>query len=154
MGRPPCCRRIAANPVATVFRPAGVPPCESEEIVLALDEFEAVRLADLVGLYQEQAAERMGVSRPTFSRIIDVAHRKIAEALVRGLALRIEGGPVSTTGAAHTHCPRCERSWLGPDVCPRCRGGIVELPGAEAPPERESCGCPGGRRRRGSRQGI
>ena len=61
---------------------------------MALDEFEAMRLADLDGLYQEQAAGQMNVSRPTFSRIIDSAHRKMADALVHGKALRIEGGPV------------------------------------------------------------
>jgi uncharacterized protein len=65
---------------------------------MALDEFEAMRLADLEGLYQEQAAERMNVSRTTFSRIIDSAHRKMADALVHGKALRIEGGPVQVEG--------------------------------------------------------
>jgi uncharacterized protein len=69
-----------------------------EEVVMALDEFEAMRLADLDGLYQEQAAEQMKVSRPTFSRIIDAAHRKMADALVHGKALRIEGGPVEMEG--------------------------------------------------------
>jgi predicted DNA-binding protein (UPF0251 family) len=67
---------------------------ELEEVVMTLDEFEAMRLADLDGLYQEEAAEQMNVSRPTFSRIIDSAHRKIADALVHGKALRIKGGPV------------------------------------------------------------
>ena len=65
---------------------------------MALDEFEAMRLADLDGLYQEQAAEQMNVSRPTFSRIIDSAHRKMADALVHGKALRIKGGPVRMEG--------------------------------------------------------
>jgi predicted DNA-binding protein (UPF0251 family)/predicted Fe-Mo cluster-binding NifX family protein len=72
----------------------GIPMCELDEIIMTLDEFEASRLADLDGLYQELAAERMGVSRPTFSRIIDAARRKVADALVHGKALRIEGGPV------------------------------------------------------------
>lgn len=65
---------------------------------MTLDEFEAMRLADLDRLYQEQAAQQMNVSRPTFSRIIDSAHRKIADALVHGKALRIEGGPVQLQG--------------------------------------------------------
>lgn len=68
---------------------------------MTLDEFEAVRLADLGGLYQEEAAAQMKVSRPTFSRIVEAAHRKIADALVHGKALRIEGGPVRVTGH---HC--------------------------------------------------
>ena len=69
-----------------------------EEVVLSLDEFEAMRLADLDGLYQEQAADQMKVSRTTVSRIIDSAHRKIADAIVHGKALRIEGGPVQVAG--------------------------------------------------------
>jgi len=61
---------------------------------MTLDEFEAIRLADLDDLYQEQAAAKMNISRATFSRIVDSAHRKVAEALVNGKALRIEGGAV------------------------------------------------------------
>jgi len=71
---------------------------ELEEVVLSLDEFEALRLADLDGEYQEEAARRMGVSRPTFSRIVEVAHRKVADALVHGKVLRIEGGHVNVAG--------------------------------------------------------
>jgi uncharacterized protein len=92
--RPFCPRRIAGRPGASVFKPVGVPLRELDEVVLTLDEFEALRLADLNGLYQEQAAEQMEVSRPTFSRVVDSAHRKLADALVHGKALRIEGGPV------------------------------------------------------------
>ncbi len=94
MPRPFCPRRIAGRPAAPVFKPAGVLLQNLDEVVMALDEFEAVRLADFEGLYQEQAAERMGVSRPTFSRILESAHRKTADALLHGKALRIEGGPV------------------------------------------------------------
>ena len=94
MPRPFCRRRIAGRPPAPIFKPIGIPIVDLEEVVLSLDEFEAMRLADLDGLYQEQSAEQMNVSRPTFSRIIDAAHRKIADALVHGKALRIEGGPV------------------------------------------------------------
>jgi predicted DNA-binding protein (UPF0251 family) len=72
----------------------GVPISILEEIVLLMDEFEAIRLADLEGLYQEQAAERMNVSRQTFGRIVEAARRKVAKALSDGLALRIEGGEV------------------------------------------------------------
>lgn len=65
-----------------------------EEVCLGLDEFEALRQADLLGVYQVEAALVMGVSRATFARIIENARRKVAEALVSGKALRIEGGPV------------------------------------------------------------
>jgi uncharacterized protein len=98
MPRPFCCRLIAGKPAASVFKPTGIPMPELEMVVMSLDEFEAIRLADLVGLYQEQAAEQMGVSRPTFSRIVESAHRKVADALVHGKALRIEGGPVQREG--------------------------------------------------------
>ena len=65
-----------------------------EEINLTLDEFEAIRLADLEGLYQEDAAKRMGISRQTFGNIIDSAHKKIADAFLNGKAIRIEGGAI------------------------------------------------------------
>ena len=94
MPRPFCCRHISGRPAASVFKPCGFPMSEIDQVVMALDEFEAMRLADLDGLYQEQAAEQMKVSRSTFSRIIDSAHRKMADAIVHGKALRIEGGPV------------------------------------------------------------
>jgi len=63
-------------------------------VVLGLDEFEAIRLADLEGLYQEQAAEKLHVSRQTFGRIIESARKKVAQALIEGRPLQIEGGPV------------------------------------------------------------
>jgi predicted DNA-binding protein (UPF0251 family)/predicted Fe-Mo cluster-binding NifX family protein len=85
-------RRVAALPAISVFKPAGVPIRELEELSLTLDEFEALRLADHEGLYQEAAALRMGVSRQTFGRIVEAARGKVADALVNGKALRIEGG--------------------------------------------------------------
>ncbi|MFA7329738.1 MAG: DUF134 domain-containing protein [Candidatus Delongbacteria bacterium] len=97
MSRPPCRRRIAGQPAAALFKPQGLPLCELEQVAMTLDEFEALRLADLDGLYQEDAALRMGVSRATFGRILEAAHRKVADALVHGKALRIEGGPVTMT---------------------------------------------------------
>jgi predicted DNA-binding protein (UPF0251 family) len=91
-------RRIFGRPAAPVFKPIGIPVIELEEVVMRLDEFEAMRLADLGGLHQEHVAEQMNVSRTTVSRIIDSAHRKMADALVHGKALRIEGGPVQVAG--------------------------------------------------------
>ena len=98
MPRPFCHRRIAGRPAAPIFKPIGIPMLELEEVVMTLDEFEAIRLADLDGLYQEQAAAQMNVSRATFSRIIEAAHRKLADVLVHGKALRIEGGVVRVEG--------------------------------------------------------
>lgn len=94
MPRPSLPRRIGQRPQATYYKPAGVPLHRLREVVLGLDEIEALRLVDLEGLYQEAAAERMGVSRPTLSRILASAHRKVAEALVQGQALRVEGGAI------------------------------------------------------------
>jgi uncharacterized protein len=74
---------------AAYFKPRGIPMTELAEIVLEADEMEAVRLADLEGKYQEDAAVQMGISRATFSNIINRAHAGIAEALIKGKALRI-----------------------------------------------------------------
>jgi predicted DNA-binding protein (UPF0251 family) len=71
------------------FRPQGISEEDIVEIVLEVDEMEAIRLADLEGWYQEDAAARMKVSRATFSNTINRAHAKIAEALIRGKAIRI-----------------------------------------------------------------
>jgi predicted DNA-binding protein (UPF0251 family) len=76
------------------FKPAGVPLCDLEEVVVTLDEVEALRLADLNSLYQEQAGEQMKVSRATFARIVESARRKVADALIHGKALRLEGGTI------------------------------------------------------------
>lgn len=94
MARPFKNRQITAGPAATVYKPAGVPAGQLQWQTLALDELEAIRLADADGLAQEEIAERMGVSRPTVSRILIRARRTIAQALTRGDALQIEGGPV------------------------------------------------------------
>jgi hypothetical protein len=100
-------------PRCKVFKPAGVPACSLEEVILAVDELEAIRLADLQGLYQEQAAKQMNISRQTFGRIIESAHRKVAETLVEGKALRIEGGEIEMAGMRSCKCkrviPRCHR---------------------------------------------
>jgi len=87
-------RFIGHRPPVAVFKPAGVPARELEWVGLGLDEYEAVRLADYLGLNQEEVAERLGISRPTVSRILAEARRKVARAFVEGHALAIEGGPV------------------------------------------------------------
>jgi predicted DNA-binding protein (UPF0251 family) len=92
MARPFKRRLVAHEPGATYFKQRGIPMTELAEIVLGFDELEAVRLADLDGLYQEDAAEKMKVSRQTFGNIIHAAHAKIAEAIVNGKALKIDGG--------------------------------------------------------------
>lgn len=89
MPRPICPRRIDHHPPAHYFKPAGIPLRELEEVEIAHDELEAVRLADAEGLYRADAAARMQVSRQTFDRILRRARAKVAKALVHGHALRI-----------------------------------------------------------------
>ena len=98
MPRPISPREIDEPPEATWFKPTGIPMRELEEVVLTFDEIEALRLADAEGLYQEQVAEQMKVSRPTVGRILASARKKVAEALVQGKAIRMEGGSVQIRG--------------------------------------------------------
>ena len=95
MPRPCCLRHIDISPCAAYFKPAGIPARLLEEVVLTLDELESLRLADLEAMYQKEAAERMKISRSTFSRIVEAARRKVADALINGKVLRLEGGVVS-----------------------------------------------------------
>lgn len=94
MPRPCCSRIIARLPDVVYFKPAGIPLRDLAERVLPLDEFEALRLADVDGLPQLEAARLMGISRQTFSRILGRARHAVATSLTQGLALRIEGGKV------------------------------------------------------------
>ena len=92
MPRPSKCRRVAFLPEATYFKPAGIPLRVLEEVIVSVEEAEAIRLKDVEGLEQKQCAERMGISRPTFQRVLESARQKIADALLFGKAIRIEGG--------------------------------------------------------------
>ena len=94
MSRPRRCRRVGFPPKVTYFKPAGVRMIELEDSVLTVDEYEAVRLKDLLGLSQEEAAKKMNISQPTFHRLILSARKKISDAIVNGKAIRIEGGQV------------------------------------------------------------
>ncbi len=90
--RPKKTRWIRCEPQERCFRPRCKPLNKLNGVFLTLDEFEAVRLSDLEELKQEEAAKRMRISRPTFSRIISSAHRKIGDALVNIKVIKIEGG--------------------------------------------------------------
>ena len=92
MPRPRKMRFVQGPPVVTGFVPNRVPPWGWGEIVLPIEGLEAIRLSDFEGLDQETAAQRMNVSRQTFGRILGEARRIVAEALVMGKVLRIEGG--------------------------------------------------------------
>lgn len=90
--RPKKTRWIKCSPKERCFKPLCKPLNQAVSVHLSLDEFEAIRLACLEGLKQVDAAKKMKISRPTFSRIITSAHKKIADGLVNIKAIRIEGG--------------------------------------------------------------
>lgn len=95
MVRPKKCRFIYAEPDVVYFKPRGVPLVELKEVELTVEEFEAVRLSDLKELKQTSVAKKMGVSQPTLHRLLASAHKKIADALVNGRAIKIKGGTYS-----------------------------------------------------------
>lgn len=127
MSRPPKSRRVEFLPRLTYFKPAGVPLRELEEVELTVEELEAIRLKDVTGLEQEACAEKMGVSRPTYHRILASARSKIAEALVDGKAIRVEGGNFKVV-MRQFRCTRCAHEWelpcsqrrQGELLCPEC----------------------------------
>lgn len=89
MARPRLCRRIKFDPKVTYFKPQGVPMRFLEELDLDPDELEAIRLHDLGDCNQIKCAQKMKISSSTFQRILSSAHKKIAEALIKGKAIRI-----------------------------------------------------------------
>ena len=127
-GRPPRCRRVSFIPEATYFKPAGIPMRMLEEVCLSVDEAEAVRLKDLEGLEQEEGADKMGLSRPTFQRVLMSARQKVADALLNGKAIRIEGGNFELA-VRRFRCADSGHEWdlpaealtAQPPVCPHCQ---------------------------------
>lgn len=95
MARPRKCKMVYAKPDVTYFKPRAIPMAELEEVELAVEEFEAIRLIDRGGHGQKEAAKKMGVSQPTLNRLLSSARAKIAEALVEGKAIMIKGGNYS-----------------------------------------------------------
>ncbi len=126
MARPFIKRRICCMPEANYFKPAGIPLNRIDEISLTFDEYEALRLGDLEELYQEDAAKEMNISRQTFGNIIHSAHKKIAESIVYGKAIKIEGGEYKMEGKRTFICSDCAHEWEinygtgRPTVCPKC----------------------------------
>lgn len=86
-GRRKILRNIEKDHSNVCFKPCGVRARDLEQMQLDADEMEAVRLSDHEGLYQQECADRMGISRTTFSRLIESAHKKIADALLHGKAI-------------------------------------------------------------------
>jgi uncharacterized protein len=127
------CRMVSSLPNITYFKPAGVPCRFLSEVCLSVEEAEALRLKDLEGLEQAEGAASMGVSRPTFQRILSSARKKVADALLNGKAIRIEGGSFKLNGVPMC-CPR-GHNWIGQQdvndekasLCPLCRGTNVDI---------------------------
>jgi predicted DNA-binding protein (UPF0251 family) len=135
MGRPKKCRWVETEPGVTFFKPRGIPLRSLQQIVITVDELEAMRLADFLEMTQEEVAQRMQVSRPTVTRMLSRAHRAVAEALVHGKAICIQGGDYRVG----QQCPVCGQ-WtiLGPqgsvsEGC-SCRSGAdqADQPKTEA----------------------
>ncbi|MFI4910477.1 MAG: DUF134 domain-containing protein [Sedimentisphaeraceae bacterium JB056] len=95
MVRPRKHRCIEALPESFVYKPAGVPARDIDWVHITIDEFETIRLLDHMGMDQAQAAENMGVSRPTVTRIYASARKKIADALTMGMAIQIENANIT-----------------------------------------------------------
>lgn len=154
MSRPHKCRLIGQQPSICRFKPAGVPGRQLDTIELALDELEALRLADFEGLYHEAAADRMGISRPTFGRVLERARHKVAVALCESKILVIQGGAVMTASERAFECAACTgrfevpfgTGW--PGECPHCKSSQIQRVDAGREPHRGGDGrrC---RRRRG-----
>jgi len=132
MPRPRKRRRLPRKPHPSIFKPVGVPLDSLERVTLLHEELEAIRLADLEGLHQQDGADQMGVSRSTFQRMLKEARRKVTRALVKGLALHVEGGTFRVT-AVQWHCANCGYDWdlvhgsgrRQPKMCPTCSSQAV-----------------------------
>lgn len=124
MVRPTKCRRVAFIPDITYFKPTGFPFRLLTEVSLSIEEAESLRLKDLEGLQQNQAAENMNVSRSTFQRVLVSARWKVADALINGKIIKIEGGNFKMVSRQF----RCQRGcgWeleMASDttnLCPTC----------------------------------
>lgn len=92
MPRPRICRKIRFKPEVTYFKPAGIRMIDLEETILTFDEYEAIRLIDLESTEQNEAGKMMNISQPTLSRLLKSARKKISEAIVKGKAIKIDGG--------------------------------------------------------------
>lgn len=92
MARPEKLRCVAQLPTVGFFKPVGIPANALRGVRLSLEELESIRLKDLEGLEQEECAQQMRISRPTFHRILEMARKKLADALINGKAIQIEGG--------------------------------------------------------------
>lgn len=133
MVRPKKNRIVKFNPDVDYFKPRGIPIFDLDEVNLAIEEREAIRLADLIGLSHEEAGREMGVSRATFGRIVQRAHKIVADALINGKSIKIEGGNYNIIGGIRRFaCGVCKHQWHEPfgtgqpDECPLCTSEDIQ----------------------------
>jgi predicted DNA-binding protein (UPF0251 family)/DNA-directed RNA polymerase subunit RPC12/RpoP len=127
MPRPRKQRRLLHRPHPTIFKPVGLPLEALERVTLLHEELEALRLADLERVHQEEGARQMSISRSTFQRMVSEARYKVALALVNDKALQVEGGTFRVA-AIRWHCANCGHDWdlihgsgqSRPIECPVC----------------------------------
>ena len=131
MARPPKWRKVEFIPIIQHFVPLDIQTNNMEENILRIEEVEAIRLKDVEKLEQEECAERMEVSRQTFQRILNNAREKIADSIINGKAIRIEGGNF-TRNICSVRCLDCGKEWKesyenfekiinGQYTCPDCQ---------------------------------
>ncbi|MGC9342419.1 MAG: DUF134 domain-containing protein [Bacteroidales bacterium] len=113
-------RKISAPPPMEGYKPVGVPMRELESVVLLYEEFEALRLADYENLTQEEAAKKMDISRPTFTRLYDKARKSIAKAFVEGKAIEVQGGTYYTEDYWY-RCMSCNETMITLKPTEHCR---------------------------------
>jgi predicted DNA-binding protein (UPF0251 family) len=112
MVRPIKNRIVRFNPDVTYFKPRGIPSVHLEEVCLTVDGREAIRLSDLLDMSHEEAGRQMGVSRATFGRILQRARKSVAEALINGKAINIEGGNYNIVHEnPELICRKCNHRW-------------------------------------------
>ena len=127
MVRPRKNRMVVFNPDVSYFKPRGIPMIDLDEVLLTVDEREAIRLTDLLDMSYEEAGCQMGVSRATFGRIVKRARKIIAEALINGKAINVEGGNYRIISKTRIFmCRKCSHKWEEPfgtgrpETCPEC----------------------------------
>lgn len=104
MVRPRKCRRVCGLPGINNFGPLNAEERETLVVIMTVEEYETIRLIDMEGKTQQECAEVMGVARTTVQSIYDSARKKLADALVNGKQLRIEGGNYELCGGRHANC--------------------------------------------------
>lgn len=110
LARPTKWRKVEFIPNIQYFAPLEIDPVDLEENILKIEELEAIRLKDLEGLEQEGCAEKMEISRQTFQRVLNTAREKVADSLINGKAIKIEGGNF-TRNICPVKCLECGKEW-------------------------------------------